>query len=57
MMQLLGGPILRQFIQLFSGIIAATGFASESELMTLFGALASVANIAWVIYVRLTAAK
>lgn len=57
MMQTLGGPILRQLIQLLSGIVAATGFATESELTTLLGALGSVANIAWVIYARLAAVK
>lgn len=57
MMQLLAGPVGRQLIQFGAAAVATTGIVNENEVTALVGALASVANIAWVIYVRLTAAK
>lgn len=55
MMHLLSGPLLRQGIQFFAGVVAATGIASESEVTTLVGAASSIANIAWMVFARVKA--
>jgi hypothetical protein len=56
-MQLLGGPIARQLIQIGAAAVATTGVVNENEFTALFGALASIANIVWVIFARLRAAR
>lgn len=55
MSAMLTGPIVRQLVQFAAGVTAATGFASESEITTLIGAIGSVGNILWMIYARLKA--
>ena len=57
MMQLLTGPIARQLIQIAGAATATTGVINENDVATIVGAITSLANIAWVIYARLTAAK
>jgi hypothetical protein len=57
MMQLLAGPIGRQLIQIGAASVATTGIIQESEVMTLVGAITSLANIGWMVYARITAAK
>ncbi|CAB4150664.1 hypothetical protein UFOVP810_43 [uncultured Caudovirales phage] len=57
MMQLLTGPIVRQLIQVAGAATATTGIINESDVATIVGAITSLANIAWVIYARVTAAK
>ncbi len=52
MMHLLGGPLARQIIQIIATAVATTGVVSESEAMTLIGAITSIANIAWVVFAR-----
>ena len=57
MMQLLTGPIARQLIQIAGAATATTGVINENEVATLVGAITSIVNIAWVIYVKITGAK
>ena len=57
MMSILAGPIGRQLIQIGAASVATTGVIQESEVMTLVGAITSIANIAWMVYARINAAK
>jgi len=57
MMSLLAGPVGRQLIQIGAAAVATTGVVNENEVTTLVGAFASLTNIVWVVYARLTAAK
>jgi hypothetical protein len=57
MMQLLAGPIGRQLIQIGAASVATTGIINESDALTLFGAISSIANIGWMIYARIKAGK
>jgi hypothetical protein len=57
MMALLAGPIGRQLIQIGAAAVATTGVVNENEVTTLVGAITSIVNIGWVIYVKITGAK
>jgi hypothetical protein len=56
-MSFLAAPLFRQAVQFLAGVISTTGVMSADDVTTAVGAIASLANIGWMVYANVTKKK